>query len=291
LYGSRNQINEIPGFRRYFVADRNRNRVRSNVEWQASQKFSLQGTGEFTDDDYLNSKLGLKRGTYWAATLDGSYTPSDNLVVDLFYTYDNQRFNAASDAYGANSATAFIQQAPNTLVSGGCFSTVLARNQNAKIDPCLNWFKNNRDKIDTLGFTIRRQNLKLASRKLELANELVFTRARTSTGAGGGTYVNNPLALAPPAPPLAAGTPAVFFIPASDYPLLRNDEFSVRPTATYAISKAASLQGFYWFQRLMATDWSYLGMQFGTGTNYQPTTEKAPSYTVHAAGMTLTYTF
>ena len=293
LYGSRNNINEIPGFRRYFVADRNRNRVRSNFEWQATQKFSFTGTGELTDDDFLNSKLGLKRGTYWAATLDANYAPDENFVVDLFYTYDNQRFGSAGDAYGSNSSVASqpATQPANTVVSGGCFSTVLAKNLNAKIDPCLNWFKNNRDKIDTLGFTIRRKNLKLASRKLELADELIFTRARTSTGVGGGSYVNNPLALAPPAPPLPAGTPAVFFIPASDYPLLRNDEFSVRPTATYAITKAAQLQGFYWFQRLMATDWAYLGMQFGTGTNYIPTNEKAPSYNVHVAGVSLTYTF
>ena len=289
LYGSRNNINEIPGFRRYFEADRNRNRVRSNFEWQANQKFSFQGTGEFTDDDYLNSKLGLKRGTYWAATLDGNYAPDDNFLVDLFYTYDNQRFGSAGDAYGTNSNGTSQGQAANTIVSGGCFSTVAAKNLNAKIDPCLNWFKNNRDKIDTLGFTIQRKNL--MARKLELASELIFTRARTSTGVGGGSYVNNPLALAAPAPPLPAGTPAVFFIPASDYPLLRNDEFSVRPSATYAITKTASLQGFYWFQRLMATDWAYIGMQFGTGTNYMPTNEKAPSYNVHVAGVSLTYTF
>ena len=291
LYGSRNNINEIPGFRRYFEADRNRNRVRSNLEWQATQKISLQGTAEFNDDDYLNSKLGLKRGTYWAATLDAGYSPSDNFVVDVFYTYDNQRFGTAGDAYGSNSNTAFQGQAANTIVSGGCFSTVLNKNLNAKIDPCLNWFKNNRDKIDSLGFTIRRQNLKIHSHKLELADEILYTRARTSTGVGGGSYVNNPLALAAPAPPLPAGTPAVFFIPASDYPLLRNDEFSIRPTATYSITKAAQLQGFYWFQRLSATDWAYLGMQFGTGTNYMPTNEKAPSYNVHVAGVSLTYTF
>jgi hypothetical protein len=32
-------------------------------------------------------------------------------------------------------------------------------------------------------------------------------------------------------------------------------------------------------------------MQFGTGTNYMPTLEKAPSYTVHVAGLSLIYIF
>jgi hypothetical protein len=227
--------------------------------------------------------------TSWAATLDGSYSLANNFIADVFYTYDNQRYNSAGDAYGTNSATAFQSQAGNTGVSGGCFATVAAKNASAKIDPCLNFFKNQRDKIDTVGFTLRAENL--AGKKLELANEVMYTRARTSIGVSGGSYVNNPLALAAPAPPLPAGTPAVFFIPASDYPLIRNDQVSVVPSATFNISKSASLQGFYWFQKLMASDWAYLGLQFGTGTNYLPTTEKAPSYAVSVAGLSLNWTF
>jgi hypothetical protein len=83
----------------------------------------------------------------------------------------------------------------------------------------------------------------------------------------------------------------VFFIPASDYPVVRNDEISVRPSATYAISKSASLQGFYWFQKLMSSDWAYLGLQYGTGTSYLPTNERAPSYAVNVAGISLNWTF
>jgi hypothetical protein len=289
LYGSRNNINELVGMRRYMVADRNRHKVRSNLEWQATEKFSLQGTGEFNNDDYLNSIYGLKKGTAWAASADLTYMASGNLVAELFYTYDNQRFLGAGDAYGSNSTAAFQGQAADTIVSGGCFSTVAAKNANGKIDPCLNWSKNNRDKIDTVGFVIRRKNL--ISGKLELAGEVMFTRARTDSAVNGGSYVNNPLALAAPAPPLSAGTPAVFFISASDYPTLRNDEIRVRPSATYALSKSASLRAFYMFQRLMATDWAYAGMQFGTGTNYLPTNEKSPSYGVHAAGFSVMYTF
>ena len=289
LYGSRNNINEIPGFRRYFVADRNRNHGRAQFEWQATEKFSLQGTGQGTDDNYINSKLGLRRDTAWAATMDASYAPTADYVIDLFYTYDNRRYNSAGDAYGSNSTTTSVGQPADTAISGGCFTTVAARNASAKIDPCLNFFKNDRDKIDTVGFTLRRENL--AGKRLQLATEVMYLRARTSTGVAGGSYVNNPLALAAPAPPLPSGTPAVFFIAAQDYPLVRNDEISVVPSATYAISKSASLQGFYWFQRLMASDWAYLGLQYGTGTNYLPTNEKAPSYAMHVAGLSLNWAF
>ncbi len=289
LYGSRNNINEIPGLRRYFVADRNQNHARTQFEWQATEKFALQGTGQGTDNNYVNSKYGLRRDTAWAASMDASYTPTADFVADVFYTYDNRRYNSTGDAYGSNSTTTFQGQAGNTAISGGCFATIAARNASAKIDPCLNFVKNDRDKVDTVGFTLRRENL--AGKKLQLANEVMYMRARTSTGVAGGSYVNNPLALAAPAPPLASGTPAVFFIPAADYPLIRNDEISVVPSATYAISKSASLQGFYWFQKLMASDWIYQGLQYGTGANFMPTNEKAPGYAMHVAGLSLNWAF
>jgi MtrB/PioB family decaheme-associated outer membrane protein len=287
LYGSRNNINELVGMRRFMAADRDRHKVRATVDWQATEKLALQGLGDYNDDDYINSTYGLRKATSWAASLDAAYTLTKDFVADLFYTYDNQRFFSRGDAYGTNSATTFVGQAADTIVSGGCFATVAAKNASAKIDPCLNWSKNSRDKIDTVGFALRRKNL--ISGKLELTGELLYTRARTDTAVGGGSYVNNPYAQAAPAP--ALGTAAVFFIPAANYPTIRNDEISIRSSATYAFSKAASLRAFYMFQRLMATDWKYDGMQFGTGTNYMPTLEKAPSYTVHVAGLSLLYIF
>lgn len=69
--------------------------------------------------------------------------------------------------------------------------------------------------------------------------------------------MNNPLALSAPAPALLSGTQAIFYIPAQNYPVIRNDEIMVKPSATYVISRSASLQGFYWFQRLTPTDWRY----------------------------------
>ncbi|MDD5542198.1 MAG: MtrB/PioB family outer membrane beta-barrel protein [Acidobacteriia bacterium] len=289
LYGSRNNINELVGMRRYMVADRNRHKVRSSLDWQASEKFSLQSTGDFNFDDYMDSIYGLQKATSWAASVDLTYVASDNLVADLFYTYDNQRYLTAGDAYGSNSTATFQGQAGNTIISGGCFTTIAARNANAKMDPCLNWSKNSRDKIDSAGFVIRMKNL--MSGKLELTGEAVYTRARTDTAVNGGSYVNNPFAQAAPAPPLPAGTPAVFFIPATNYPTLRNDEITLRPSFTYTLTKAASLRVFYMFQRLSDTDWAYAGLQFGTGTNYLPTNERVPTYKIHAAGVSLIYTF
>ena len=288
-YGTRNILNEIPGFRRFYVTDRDRNDARAQVFLLAKDKVAIQGSGEVSDDDYLNSKLGLKRRTWWASTIDLSYTASEDLVADVFYTYDNQRLYATGDAFGSNSTATFQGQAGNTVLGGPCFSTVAARNEAAKIDPCLNWTHNDRDKIDTAGLTLRRRNL--AGRKLELAAEAVYTRGRTENAVAGGSYVNNPLALAAPAPPLPSGTQAIFFIPAQNYPVIRNDEIMVRPSATYVISRSASLQAFYWFQRLTPTDWRYQALQFGNKLNFTPTNETAPNYQVHVAGVSFNWAF
>ena len=71
----------------------------------------------------------------------------------------------------------------------------------------------------------------------------MYTRARTRSAAVGGSYVNNPLALAAPAPPLPPGTPAVFYISAADYPLTRNDPISVVPSATYKHQQVGHFAG------------------------------------------------
>ncbi len=120
---------------------------------------------------------------------------------------------------------------------------------------------------------------------------MVYTRGRTENAVVGGSYVNNPFALAAPAPPLPSGTQAIFFIPAQNYPVIRNDELSVKPSATYVITKSASLQGFYWFQRLTPTDWRYQALQYGNKLNFTPTNETVPNYQVHVGGVSLNWTF
>jgi hypothetical protein len=245
--------------------------------------------GDFNYDDYIETTYGLRKGSTWATTVDATYTGAHDFVADLFYTYEFLRLVSSGDAYGSNSTGTFQGQAGNTIVSGGCFNTVASKNANAKIDPCLNWGKDNRDRVDSLGLVLDKKNM--ASGKLDLTGEFVYTRARTTTDVMGGSYVNNPLAGGPPTPPLPAGTPAVFFINAADYPTVRSDEIRVGPSATYALNTATSLRAFYFFERLMASDYAYMGMQFGSGTNYLPTLETPPSYGVHVAGFSLTYKF
>ncbi len=283
LYGSRNNINELAGMRRFNMADRNRDKVRGIVNWDASEKLSLQGGVDYSRDAYDNSVYGLKKAKNWAANLDGTYAVSADLTASAFFSHENLRSESAGISYASNSSTAFVGQAGNTIVSGGCFTTVVDKNKNAKIDPCLNWSTDMRDEVDTLGAGFEYKNLMTG--KLDLSADLVYTDAKTKIGVAGGSYVNNPAALAAPAPALPPGTPAVFFIEAADLPTVTTKTIEARLNGEYALGKSSALSLFYWYQRLRATDYAYDGMQFGSLTAVMPSSEQAPSYSVHVFGV------
>jgi hypothetical protein len=106
----------------------------------------------------------------------------------------------------------------------------------------------------------------------------------------GGSYANNPFALAG-APPLGAGVPAALYIPAAGLPPVTTRTLELRLTGHINLSASADMRVFYLYQRLKSTDFAYQGMQFGTGTEQLPTLEQAPNYTVHVVGLTFGYRF
>jgi hypothetical protein len=66
---------------------------------------------------------------------------------------------------------------------------------------------------------------------------------------------------------------------------------TLRLSGQYAIDKQSSVGLIYIYQRMRTTDWSYAGMQFGTGTNYLPTNEQAPNFNVSVVGVSYAYRF
>jgi MtrB/PioB family decaheme-associated outer membrane protein len=286
FYGSRNDIHELIGMRRFAFADRDRNKARAAVTWQASDKLSLQGGLDYNKDDYTHSVFGLTSSESWALNLDGTFAVTDAFSANAFYTYEDMRSRSAGASYssGAITNTATVGGvAGNTVVSGGCFSTVLDKNENAKIDPCLNWGTDMRDKVDTAGMGVRYKGA-MAGR-LDLGGDLVYSRARTNNGMTGGTYANNPAAVAG----RPAVVPAAIFIPAADLPTVTTNTIEVKLTGQYAIDNASGVRLLYWFQRLQSNDYAYAGMQYGTITSVIPTNEQAPNYRVHVVGVSYVY--
>jgi predicted porin len=287
LYGSRNNINEEVGMRRYNMADRNRDKVRASVNWDATDRFSLAGSLDYNKDDYTHSLYGLTNAQSWALNLEGSFAVTPDFNAVAFYTHEDIKSQSAGISYAANNNNAFVGQAGNTLVSGGCFATVQARNNNAKIDPCSNWSADMRDKVDTLGVGFTWKNLMAG--KLDVLGDLVYAKARTDIGVAGGSYANNPFALAAPAPALAPGVPAVLFIPAANLPTATTKTIDLRLSAQYAIDKSSAIRLLYWYEHLTSNDYVYDGMQFGTLTNIMPTNEQPFHFNVHVIGVSYLY--
>jgi MtrB/PioB family decaheme-associated outer membrane protein len=288
LYGSRDNLAELPGMRRFNVADRNRDKLRASLGWEASERLSFQAGADLNRDDYPSSVYGLQRATSWALNFDGNLIVSDNLTTSLFFSHEDLSSRNAGDGYGSNTNAAFVGRAGNTLVSGGCYATVLLKNRNGKIDPCLNWAADHVEQADTVGIALRDSGL--MSGKVDVAANAVMSWVRTRVGVLGGSYANNPFALAG-APRLPAGDPAALFVPAADMPEAVNRSVELRLDGVYHIAKSSSLHLSYGFQHLSSSDYVYGGTQFGTLTTVMPTAEQAPSYSVHLFGVSYMYTF
>lgn len=288
-YQNQNRISELLGMRRFNMADRDRNKLMSSVNWQATDKLSLQAGLNWSKDDYGNSDYGLTDGRNWSLNLDGTFAVNENLSFNAFYSHEDQQSRSAGNTYTANSSTA-LAAAANTL-SGGCYANINTRNANNKIDPCLNWSTDMQDKVDTLGISFKRD--KLLAGKLDLAGDLVFTWARTDIGVNGGNYANNPYnrTTAPIGVPASNGPFAAFYIPATDLPTVTTRTVAIQLSGKYIVSKASSVWAGYNFQHMSSSDYAYDGMQPGGLAGVLPSYEKAPSYNVHTIGVSYIYSF
>lgn len=282
-YSNQNRISELLGMRRYNGADRRRDKAVAAFDWQAMETMSLAANVEYSDDAYDRSIYGLLGSRDFAANLEANWSPTATLAITAFYTRENLKARSAGNTYTANSAAANVNGF--TAISGGCYATIALRNANNKIDPCLNWFTDRRDKTNLYGLTVNRTGL-LGS-KLDLGATLVVTRARSDNFVAGGNYVNNPLAVAG-AP---ANTIAAFYIPAAPLPQVTTDTTELRLKASYALSSASTLRLYYTYGHLQGEDYAYEGMQFGGLAGVLPSLETAPDYTVQVVALTYSHRF
>jgi len=285
LYANVNRISELIGMRRYYVADRNRDKVRSSVNWQATDAFALQAGVDYNRDEYPTSTYGLQHARTWSTDVDASYVLSDHFSADVFYTYELLGNATAGNSYAANSNTSSVNGF--TALSGNAcdgYTTLQQRNNNNKLDPCLNWFTDMADKVSTVGASLRGK-----TGKLDLTANVVLSNANTTNNVSGGNWANNLLAL-PNAP---ANTIAAYFIPASALPTVTARSSELRLNARYAISKAQSLRVLYTYMHSSSADWAYDGMQMGMGTpsGVLPTNEQPFNYGVHVFGVSWAVTF
>jgi MtrB/PioB family decaheme-associated outer membrane protein len=284
-YANNNRISEILGLRRYYVSDRNRGKLRSALDWQATDAVSLGSGVDVTGDDYLDAKYGLQSSRGVGVNVDGTYAVGDGVSASAFYSFERQRGITDGNTYTANSNTANVNGF--TGLSGNTcdtFTTLQERNNNNKLDPCLDWSANMRDRIHTFGFTLAKKTDTLA-----VSSDAIYARARSTNDVSGGSWANNPLALAG-AP---AGTIAAYFIAATPLPIVTTNTLEWRLNGTYTVAAHQSVRLVYAYMRMRSVDWVYDGMQIGAGTlnTVLPTNETPFNYGVHVIGVSYVIAF
>ena len=284
LYGNQNRISELPGLRRYNQADRDRHTLRATVDWQASERWTLQAVADAGADHFARSVYGLQRGTRQSLHLDAGYTVNDKLTANVFASHESQRSRIAGNTYTANSAAANVNGA--TVVDGGCYSTVAARNANNKIDPCLDWAADVRDKTLTLGASLALK--RLWGGAVDVNASATFSDGRNAVGVTGGNYVNNPFAGVAGA---NTSTLAASYMPAADLPSATTRSTQVQVASLLRLSSAHALRAALTWQHFRSVDWRYDGMQPGGLTQVLPTLEQAPRYQVGSLAISYVLTF
>ncbi|WP_136416641.1 MtrB/PioB family decaheme-associated outer membrane protein [Herbaspirillum sp. ST 5-3] len=281
----------LPGFRMFYLADRNRDQLRSALNFQVSDAFSLQTGVDYNRDDFNNSPYGLKNSNSWVLKLDGAYAASEKLVFNAFYTYEDRKSQLDSLVIGRGNSTTILD-APAHVAGAACTGYFAAAGHlpsDEGTDTCRQWTADQTDKIHTIGFGAKAS--KLMNGKLDLGFDLAYSYSRTPIDVSGGFYTSN----GNPATTAAGGINNVW-VAAQSFPDITSNVIDLRLNGTYKVGKASAVRLSYLYRRLRSEDWQYdaytksalgaLAIPIVPGIGIT-----SPNYAVQAVGVTYIYTF
>jgi len=285
----------MPGQQLPIDGDRNRDKLRTSLNWQATEKLALNGGLDYNRDHYTNTSAGLTEGRNWTFNLDGSFAVSEEFSTAVFFTHEDRQTKiqgpgVGSNADGSAAATGSLANtAAGSMLGCSAYTSNAQELQNAKIDPCLNWSDVTTDKIDTLGVNLRHKGLMAG--KLDLTGNLSLTRAVTSQKfPTGGVYVSTLFTTAN----FGAGATSWSrtFVPAADMPDVTSKIVTLSVSGIYTLDKSSSVRIGYTFQRLTYDDWFYYNTLAGVvPAGSLPSMQQVPVYKIHAIGAAYMYSF
>ncbi len=239
---------ELPGYRQFFVADRNRDKFRSALNYQASNALSLQAGLDYNKDKYP-SQYGLNESTGWVLNLDAAYAANENLSFNAYYSYEDMKAtqNSLSMAVNRNTTAVTINATPTP---GTCAAYAAASGtlpNGYYTDPCRMWSESQGDKITTLGIGFKSGGM--MGGKLTLNGDLTYSDAKTPISVTGGVFSSNG----------ATGTGATpnAWFPAQSFPDVSTKVTDLRLVARYTLDKSSALRLNYQYRHLNSTDWQY----------------------------------
>ena len=294
---TRNALFMMPGQETPIDGDRNRDKLRASVNWQATEKFSVFGGVDYNRDNYSNTVAGLKEGKSKSFNLDGTYEVSSAISGSLYYNYLERSTTIAGPGVGNNadgsaaSVGSVANTAPGSLVGASCnaYTSNAQSLQNAKVDPCLAWSTVTTDKVNTLGLNLTHKGM--ANGKLDMNGGLSYTKAITSQNfPSGGNYVTTLYTVANFG--AKATTWSRTWVPAAAMPDVSSKVITLNISGKYALDKTSAVRLGYTYQNMKSDDWLYANRAPGTGwSGLLPSYESSPAYTVHAVSAVYLYSF
>lgn len=200
--------------------DRDRTKLRGNLDWEASEKLSLQAVAEHTQDDYLRQPLaataalaaqviptvpGAKTIISDSVSLDATYLLTEDWRVNGFWTYSYNRWNVNKANLGDDT----------------------------------------RNTTNTLGIRVNGK----ATSRLSLGLDLLATQDNTS--------YNNVVATAVAGQ--AAGNIAGFnaAVPGNYLPSISYITSKLNLRANYELDKVSDVQAVFAYQQFKTNDWQW----------------------------------
>jgi MtrB/PioB family decaheme-associated outer membrane protein len=273
----------LPGFQQYYLADRNRDQLRTSLNIQASDALSFQTGVDYNKDAY-KPEFGLKESNSWVFKLDGAFAASENLTYSAFYTYEDRKSQLDSLSIGRANSTTPIGPAAHvagTACTGYFLATGVPADEGT--DPCRQWSEKQMDKVHTFGFGAKALNL--VGGKLDVGVDLAYARSRSPIEMSGGSYFGNGNT--------TAGTFNNVFIAAQSFPDITSHLVDLRVNGLYRLDKASAVRLNYLYRRLKSNDWQYdayannavaIPAYVGTGMT-------SPNYNVQVVGISYVHTF
>ena len=267
---------EVPGFRQFFLNDRNRDKLRGSMDFQLTDALSLQAGIDYLNDRYP-SRFGLKSAGGHVLNLDGAYAASEVLSFSAFVSAENMK--SRQDQF--QLPVARITTPPPVIAhnpDGSCasYASTPGLPSDYLTDPCRNWSESQADRVLTLGAGAK--SSQWLGGRLTLSGDLVYSRARTALGFSGGTYYSN-------------GVGSNVYIPAQDMPAITSTMTDLRLAARYAFDKNSALKVGWLHRRLRSSDSQYDLFGITSVQAFIGSGMASPRYNVNAVSVSYLYTF
>lgn len=264
---------DTPAIRKFFLADRKRDKLNAFANFAPSEKLDLQFGASYYIEKYPDTEdgFGLTKANGWSANFDANLAATDKVSGTFFTTFEEY----STDVKGHNGGAGTIGAGP-TLVT----VTNLDRQNNTPAFDVRTGDVTRTDRSLTLGLGLKvKQNS-----SFDWGGNYIHARTVGLTGfknlgigiAQGGIAV----ATAPTMPQV------VLPVPDTISRLNRLELFG-----KYKVQKDITLNMKYAFEKYKSTDWAWDGQTLTSSTSLIGTGQTSPSYRVHAIGASLTYNF